>query len=183
MQTDTTLLEHIVGQQLPTLRPFARSLKEPVKCGLSEMNNVIGMIMESRLWSGGFDSFWRASRWGIWQSKLPTYRGIWPKPSKKNQIPKGLRRGMGSFVIDWYIMSATWRRLTGSLKPGFHMIATIATIALIAAIAEKQKFSYRSDHSDHMETWLFRVRSDDDRWDRTTLSYSLTSKIPTLSSI
>ena len=26
---------------------------------------------------------------------------------KKNQIPKGLRRGMGSFVIDWYIMSAT----------------------------------------------------------------------------
>ena len=48
---------NIVGQQLPPLRPFARSLKEPVKCGLSEMNNVIGMIMESRLWSGGFDSF------------------------------------------------------------------------------------------------------------------------------
>ena len=34
---------NIVGQQLPTLRPFARSLKEPIKCGLSEMNNVIGM--------------------------------------------------------------------------------------------------------------------------------------------
>ena len=84
---------------------------------------------------GGFDIFWRASRWGIWPSKLPTYRGIWPKPSKKNQIPKGLRRGMGSFVIDWYIMSATWRRLTGSLKPVFDMITTIATIA---AIAEKQ---------------------------------------------
>ena len=42
---------------------------------------------------------------------------------------------MGSFVIDWYIMSATWRRLTGSLKPVFDMITTIATIA---AIAEKQ---------------------------------------------
>ena len=36
---------------------------------------------------------------------------------------------MGSFVIDWYIISATWRRLTGSLKPGFHMIAMIAAIA------------------------------------------------------
>ena len=132
---------------------------------------------------GEFDTFWSASRWTIWPSKLPTYRGIWPKPSKKNQIPRGLHGGMGSFVIDWYIMSATWRRLTGSLKPGFHMIATIATLALIAAIAEKKKFSYRSDHSDHMETWLFRVRSDDDRWDRTTLSCSLTSKIPTLSSI
>ena len=34
---------NIVGEQLPTLRPFARSLKGPVKCGLSEMNNVIGM--------------------------------------------------------------------------------------------------------------------------------------------
>ena len=44
--------------------------------------------------------------------------------------------------------------------------------------------NFRScDHSDHMETWLFRVRGDDDRWDRTTLSYSLTCKIPTLSSI
>ena len=30
-----------------------------------------------------------------------------------------------------------------TLKPGFHMIATIA------AIAEKKKFSDRSDHSDH----------------------------------
>ena len=70
---------------------------------------------------------------------------------------------MGSFVIDWYIMSATLRRLLGSLKAGFHMIATIATLALIAAIAEKIKFSYRSDHSDHMETLLFRDRSDDDR--------------------
>ena len=44
--------------------------------------------------------------------------------------------------------------------------------------------NFRScDHSDHMETWLFRVRGDDDRWDRTTLSYSLTCKIPTLLSI
>ena len=34
---------NIVSQQLPTLRPFAQSLKEPVKCGLSEMNNVIGV--------------------------------------------------------------------------------------------------------------------------------------------
>ena len=69
-----------------------------------------------------------------------------------DQIPRGLRGGMGSFVIDWYIMSATRRRLTGSLKPGFHMIATISTLALIVAIAEKKKFSYRSNHSDHMET-------------------------------
>ena len=63
--------------------------------------------------------------------------------SKKSQIPRGLRGGMGSFVTDWYITSTTWRRLTGSLKPGFHMLATIATLALIAAIAEKKKFSYR----------------------------------------
>ena len=55
-----------------------------------------------------------------------------------DQIPRGLRGGMGSFVIDWYIMSATRRRLTGSLKPGFHMIATISTLALIVAIAEKK---------------------------------------------
>ena len=58
---------------------------------------------------------------------------------------------MGGFVIDCYIMSATWRRLTGSLKAGFYMIAMIATLALIAAIAEEKKFSYRSDHSDHRE--------------------------------
>ena len=141
------------------------------------------LTMNSRWWNAGFDTFWSASRWGIWPSKLPTYPRIWLKPFKKSQIPRGLCGGMGSFVIDWYIMSATWRRLTGSLKPVFHIIAAIATMALIATIAEKKKFSYRSDHSDHMETWLFRVRSDDDRWDRTTLSCSLTSKIPTLSSI
>ena len=34
---------NIVGQQLPILRPFARSLKESVKCGLFKMNNVFGM--------------------------------------------------------------------------------------------------------------------------------------------
>ena len=34
---------NIVGQQLPILRSFTRSLKEPVKCGLFEMNSAIGM--------------------------------------------------------------------------------------------------------------------------------------------
>ena len=34
---------NIVGQRLPILRSFARSLKEPVKCRLFEMNDVIGM--------------------------------------------------------------------------------------------------------------------------------------------
>ena len=33
---------------------------------------------------GGFDTFWSASRWAIWPSKLPTYR---PKPSKKVRFP------------------------------------------------------------------------------------------------
>ena len=99
-----------------------------------------------RWWSAGFDTFWSGSRWGIWPSKLPTYPGIWPKPFKKSQIPRGLRGGMGSFIIDWYIMSATWRRLTESLKPGFHMIATKAAIAekkrlAIAAIIWKPDFS------------------------------------------
>ena len=82
-----------------------------------------------------FDQGKSLMEWGIWHFDQNL--------SKKSQIPRGLRGGMGSFVIDWYITSATWRRLTGSLKPGFHMLATIATLALIAAIAEKKKFSYR----------------------------------------
>ena len=35
----------------------------------------------------GYDAFWSASRWGIWPSKMPTYRGTWVKIFKKVKCP------------------------------------------------------------------------------------------------
>ena len=71
--------------------------------------------------------------------------------SKKVRFP-GVCVGTWAVLLLTGTLSSTLRRLTESLKPGFHMIATISTLALVVAIAEKKKFSYRSDHSDHMET-------------------------------
>ena len=131
-----------------------------------------------------FDTFSSASQWGIWPSKPPTFQGIWPKPFKKRQIPRGLRGGMGSFVIDWlvhYVCDLT--QAHRELKAWFPYDRYDRYDRSDCCDRWKKKFSYCSDHSDHTETWLFRVCIDDDRWDRTTLSYSITSKIPTLSSI
>ena len=105
----------------------------------------------------------------IYTTNIP---GNLTKTFQKKSDYQESARGHGQFCY-WlvhyvcYLTQANWE-LKGWL------------LALIAAIAKKKKFSYRSDHSDHMETWLFRVRSDDDRWDRTTLSCSLTCKISTL---
>ena len=134
---------------------------------------------------GGFDTFWSASRWGMWPSKLPTY---WPKPSKKKSDSQGSARGHRQFCY-WlvhYVCDLT--QANRELKAWFpYNRYESYTIALIVAIAEKKSSAIAAiigkNHSDHMEAWLFRDRSDDDRWDRTTLSYSLTSKIPTLLSI
>ena len=60
------------------------------------------LIKESRWWSGGFDTFWSASRWAIWPSKLPTCRGIWPKPFKKKSDSQGSTRGHGQFCY-WLV--------------------------------------------------------------------------------
>ena len=75
---------------------------------------------------------------GVFDHLNCQHTGEFDQNLSKKSDSRGLRGGMGSFVIDWYIMSATRRRLTGSLKPGFHMIATISTLALIVAIAEKK---------------------------------------------
>ena len=53
------------------------------------------LTMNSRWWSAGFDTFWSASRWGIWPSKLPTYPGIWSDS-------QGSARGHGQFCY-WLV--------------------------------------------------------------------------------
>ena len=64
-----------------------------------------GTIFKYLTVGGGFDAFWSASRWGIWPSKFPTYRGIWPKIFKKVKCPEGGGEGIRDIGLDWYIIA------------------------------------------------------------------------------
>ena len=48
---------------------------------------LVSTIALSCLEGGGFDPLWSSNRWGIWPSKLATWRGIWPKFLKKVKCP------------------------------------------------------------------------------------------------
>ena len=66
------------------------------------------LIMESRWRSGGNLTLFEAlAGWLFDHLHFQHAPREFDQNLQKSQIPRGLRGGMGSFVIDWYIMSAT----------------------------------------------------------------------------
>ena len=57
--------------------------------------------LNSRWWVGGFAAFWSASQWGIWPSKLQTYREFDQIFSKKSNAWRVCLRGWGEGQLEW----------------------------------------------------------------------------------